>query len=112
MKRLRLKAGQQRLAAAVMLWLGAASALLLPLDSRATQSFQFGVIGHSFRNSAEETPLRQSISGAAQQAPAFIVAQMADYVDLDGPLLLAKDRQHAIQYHGSLMQPPPRALWG
>jgi L-Ala-D/L-Glu epimerase len=45
-------------------------------------------------------------------APAFIVAQMADYVDLDGPLLLAKDREHAIQYHGSLMQPPPRALWG
>jgi L-Ala-D/L-Glu epimerase len=45
-------------------------------------------------------------------APAFIVAQMADYVDLDGPLLLAKDREHAIQYDGSLMQPPPRALWG
>jgi L-Ala-D/L-Glu epimerase len=44
--------------------------------------------------------------------PAFIVAQMADYVDLDGPLLLAKDREHAIQYDGSLMQPPPRALWG
>ncbi len=45
-------------------------------------------------------------------APAFLVAQMADYVDLDGPLLLAKDREHAIQYNGSLMQPPPRALWG
>ena len=45
-------------------------------------------------------------------APAFLVAQMADYVDLDGPLLLAKDREHAIQYQGSLMQPPPRALWG
>jgi L-Ala-D/L-Glu epimerase len=45
-------------------------------------------------------------------APAFIIAQMADYVDLDGPLLLAKDRDHAIQYDGSLMQPPPRALWG
>jgi L-Ala-D/L-Glu epimerase len=45
-------------------------------------------------------------------APAFMVAQMADYVDLDGPLLLAKDREHAIQYDGSLMQPPPRALWG
>jgi L-Ala-D/L-Glu epimerase len=45
-------------------------------------------------------------------APAFLLAQLADYVDLDGPLLLAKDRDHAIQYHGSLMQPPPRALWG
>jgi L-Ala-D/L-Glu epimerase len=45
-------------------------------------------------------------------APAFVVAQKADYVDLDGPLLLAKDRQPAIQYEGSIMLPPPRALWG
>jgi L-Ala-D/L-Glu epimerase len=45
-------------------------------------------------------------------APAFVIAQMADYVDLDGPLLLAKDRDNAIRYDGSLMQPPPRALWG
>jgi L-Ala-D/L-Glu epimerase len=45
-------------------------------------------------------------------APAFLVAQLADYVDLDGPLLLAKDRSPAITYNGSSMQPPPRALWG
>lgn len=45
-------------------------------------------------------------------APAFLVAQQADYVDLDGPLLLAKDRSSAITYNGSSMQPPPRALWG
>jgi L-Ala-D/L-Glu epimerase len=45
-------------------------------------------------------------------APAFLVAQLADYVDLDGPLLLKTDRNPAITYDGSLMQPPPRALWG
>jgi L-Ala-D/L-Glu epimerase len=45
-------------------------------------------------------------------APAFVVAQKADYVDLDGPLLLAKDRVNAISYAGSTMLPPPRALWG
>jgi L-Ala-D/L-Glu epimerase len=45
-------------------------------------------------------------------APAFVLAQTADYVDLDGPLLLAKDRSPAITYDGSLMLPPPRALWG
>jgi L-Ala-D/L-Glu epimerase len=45
-------------------------------------------------------------------APAFLIAQMADYVDLDGPLLLAKDRDPAITYNGSLMQQPPSALWG
>ncbi len=45
-------------------------------------------------------------------APAFLVAQMADYVDLDGPLLLAKDREPAISYSKGLMFPPPSALWG
>jgi L-Ala-D/L-Glu epimerase len=45
-------------------------------------------------------------------APAFVLAQKADYVDLDGPLLLAKDREPAITYNGSTMLPPPRALWG
>ena len=45
-------------------------------------------------------------------APAFIVAQGADYVDLDGPLLLAKDRTPSITYLKGVMQPPPAALWG
>ena len=45
-------------------------------------------------------------------APAFIVAQNADFVDLDGPLLLARDRSPAINYLNGVMQPPPLALWG
>ena len=45
-------------------------------------------------------------------APAFLLASFADYVDLDGPLLLQADRQPAIRYDGSLMAPPPPALWG
>ncbi len=45
-------------------------------------------------------------------APAMLLAQYADYVDLDGPLLLARDRHPGIVYDGSLMAPPPPALWG
>jgi len=45
-------------------------------------------------------------------APAFLVAQGAPYVDLDGPLLLASDREDPIRYEGSLMQAPDPALWG
>jgi L-Ala-D/L-Glu epimerase len=45
-------------------------------------------------------------------APAFMLAQVADYVDLDGPLLLRKDRDPGFKFIGSLMQPPPRELWG
>ena len=45
-------------------------------------------------------------------APAMLVAQLADVVDLDGPLLLARDREPGIVYDGSLMGPPPARLWG
>jgi L-Ala-D/L-Glu epimerase len=45
-------------------------------------------------------------------APAFLLAHFADWLDLDGPLLLVRDREPAVTFVGSLMQPPPRALWG
>ncbi|WP_342642339.1 N-acetyl-D-Glu racemase DgcA [Rhodoligotrophos ferricapiens] len=45
-------------------------------------------------------------------APAMIVAQEASVVDLDGPLLLARDRVPGITFEGSLMYPPPPELWG
>ncbi len=45
-------------------------------------------------------------------APAFLLAGRARFVDLDAPLLLARDRDPAITYEGAMMQPPPRALWG
>jgi hypothetical protein len=45
-------------------------------------------------------------------APAMLVAQRASVVDLDGPLLLAKDREHGLRYEGSLVHPPAPALWG
>ncbi|PWJ89228.1 L-alanine-DL-glutamate epimerase-like enolase superfamily enzyme [Mesorhizobium loti] len=45
-------------------------------------------------------------------APAVLLAQDADYVDLDGPLLLARDRVPGLVYQGSLVSPPDTALWG
>jgi L-alanine-DL-glutamate epimerase-like enolase superfamily enzyme len=45
-------------------------------------------------------------------APALIVAQQADFADLDGPLLLAKDRVPGLSYLGATISPPPAELWG
>jgi L-alanine-DL-glutamate epimerase-like enolase superfamily enzyme len=45
-------------------------------------------------------------------APAVILAQGADIVDLDGPLLLARDRQPGLIYTGGLIEPPSASLWG
>jgi L-alanine-DL-glutamate epimerase-like enolase superfamily enzyme len=45
-------------------------------------------------------------------APALLVAEHAQLVDLDGPLLLARDRPDGLRYDGSIVHPPSRALWG
>jgi L-alanine-DL-glutamate epimerase-like enolase superfamily enzyme len=45
-------------------------------------------------------------------APALLLAGKAKFVDLDGPLLLAKDRADGLRYEGSLVYPASSALWG
>ena len=45
-------------------------------------------------------------------APALLVAQQADIVDLDGPLHLAIDRGAALRYDASTIHPAEPNLWG
>lgn len=45
-------------------------------------------------------------------APAVLLAQNADFVDLDGPLLLKHDRVPGLSYSGSSVSPPEPELWG
>ncbi len=45
-------------------------------------------------------------------APALLLAQEAEWVDLDGPLLLAGDREPGLNYEGCLVFPPEPSLWG
>ena len=52
------------------------------------------------------------VATSLAMAPAMLVAQRARMVDLDGALLLAKDRPDGLRYEGSLVYPPTAALWG
>ena len=52
------------------------------------------------------------VSTSLAIAPAVLVAQGARVVDLDGPLLLARDRPDGLRYDGSTLYPPDAALWG
>jgi L-alanine-DL-glutamate epimerase-like enolase superfamily enzyme len=52
------------------------------------------------------------VATSLSMAPAILVAQRARFVDLDGPLLLARDRDHGLRYDGSRVFPPESALWG
>ena len=45
-------------------------------------------------------------------APATLVAQGAAFTDLDGPLLLAEDRQHPLLFDNQGVHPPEASLWG
>lgn len=52
------------------------------------------------------------VATSLAMAPAALIAQNADYVDLDGPLLLARDRTPGLRISGSLVEPPSPELWG
>jgi L-alanine-DL-glutamate epimerase-like enolase superfamily enzyme len=52
------------------------------------------------------------VATSLAMAPAMIIAQDAAFVDLDGPLLLARDRAPGLCFRGSVIEPPPPELWG
>ena len=52
------------------------------------------------------------VGSSLAMAPATLIAQNATFVDLDGPLLLAQDRQHGLLYDESWVHPPVKDLWG
>ncbi|MFS8038092.1 N-acetyl-D-Glu racemase DgcA [Xanthobacter sp. AM11] len=52
------------------------------------------------------------LASSLAMAPALLVAQRAQVVDLDGPLLLARDRTPALRYDGAIVYPPAPDLWG
>jgi L-alanine-DL-glutamate epimerase-like enolase superfamily enzyme len=52
------------------------------------------------------------VATSLAMAPAMLLAPQARFVDLDGPLLLADDREGGLRYDGSVVYPPEATLWG
>ena len=52
------------------------------------------------------------VAGSISMAPALLLGQDADLIDLDGPLWLAEDVPHGLKYTDGQVAPPHRALWG
>lgn len=52
------------------------------------------------------------VATSLAMAPALLVAQNADWVDLDGPLLLARDRVPGLAITNGIIAPASRDLWG
>lgn len=53
-----------------------------------------------------------NIGTSLAMTPALLLAQQARFVDLDGPLLLSRDHDHALRYEGNTLYPPEGELWG
>jgi L-alanine-DL-glutamate epimerase-like enolase superfamily enzyme len=52
------------------------------------------------------------VATSLAMAPAMLIAQAARFVDLDGPLLLTKDRDNGLRFEDSLVYPAVPTLWG
>ena len=52
------------------------------------------------------------VATSLAMAPALVLAQDAEWVDLDGPLLLERDRAPGLVYNGATIFPPSPSLWG
>ena len=53
-----------------------------------------------------------TVATSLAMAPAILIAQQARFVDLDGPLLLSRDRPNGLRYVDSMVFPPSPSLWG
>jgi len=70
------------------------------------------VMAHEAQSLGFELMVGNMCGTSLGMAPAFLVAQLARWVDLDGPLLQVGDRAAAMSFHRGTVQPPERALWG
>jgi L-alanine-DL-glutamate epimerase-like enolase superfamily enzyme len=52
------------------------------------------------------------VATSLAMAPAILAAQHAQFADVDGPLLLARDRLPSLLYAGATAHPPHPELWG
>ena len=52
------------------------------------------------------------VGSSLAMAPAVLLAQGADWTDLDGPLLLSEDHAHPLRYDADGVHPPAANLWG
>ncbi|MEO1280591.1 MAG: dipeptide epimerase [Pseudomonadota bacterium] len=70
-------------------------------------------LANEVRRSGKRIMVGNMGGSSLSMAPSYVLAQLATFVDLDGPLHLVRDVDHAISYGlGGELSPPTRALWG
>lgn len=91
--------------------LGKYDAINIKLDKTGGLTEALGLAGAA-RAEGLQLMVGCMVATSLSMAPAMLVAQGAQVVDLDGPLLLARDREPGIRFEGNTMFWPSRELWG
>ncbi|NIJ37129.1 L-alanine-DL-glutamate epimerase-like enolase superfamily enzyme [Sphingopyxis panaciterrae] len=68
-------------------------------------------IAHEARRLGLEVMVGNMMGSSLSMAPSYLVGQLCDIVDLDGPIFLARDREPGVVYHGGMID-CPEAIWG
>jgi L-alanine-DL-glutamate epimerase-like enolase superfamily enzyme len=69
------------------------------------------LIAHAARDAGLGVMVGNMVGTSLSAAPGFILGQLCDVVDLDGPIFLATDRTPAIDYSDGLAW-CDEAIWG
>lgn len=69
-------------------------------------------IARATRAAGKRVMVGNMVGSSLSAAPALIIAQLCDFVDLDGPLHLASDHLDGLRFDGPSILAPPRAFWG
>lgn len=64
------------------------------------------------RDSGCKLMVGNMLGTSLSMAPSFVVAQLCDFVDIDGPLLMKRDRAHGMQYDAGVVSVFSPQLWG
>lgn len=90
---------------------GRYQAINIKLDKTGGLTAALDLLGKA-RNLGLDIMVGCMVGTSLAMAPALLLASEADFVDLDGPLLLARDRDPGLLYEGSIVHPSEPALWG
>lgn len=86
-------------------------AINIKLDKTGGLSQAFEM-SHAARTLGFDIMVGCMVATSLSMAPALLVAGCARWADLDGPLLLARDRKPGLVIRNGLIAPAPRELWG
>jgi L-alanine-DL-glutamate epimerase-like enolase superfamily enzyme len=69
-------------------------------------------LAHAARDKGCKLMVGNMTGTSLGMAPAFVIAQLCDFVDIDGPLLLKHDHPNGLNYNKGVVNGLDSALWG